>query len=152
MKTKIKFAVLTAAFAAFAAICGILSGCLFNTDFESMYNDDAQILKNSSITYSVGMQEFSFINSYSMSCQKFSGIDTIDTITIDPTDSAEVELEIESGKLKIVLTGNNTVYMLLDSETYTGETSISYENIPAGRYSLKIVAVSAKVTNLYIDY
>ncbi len=151
MKNKIKFAFVTAVFAAFAAICCILSGC-FNTDFESIYNDDAKIIKNSSITYTVGFQETSFFDVYQMSCVKFSGIKTIDTVTIYPNDSAEVDLQIESGKLKIVLTDNSTVYTLLDSETYAGETILSYSGIPAGTYNLKIVAVSAKVSTLYISY
>ncbi|MDE6411589.1 MAG: hypothetical protein K2L02_03525 [Clostridia bacterium] len=136
MKNKLKIALLTilTAISVFA-VC-LFAGC--KVDYAALYNDDAQIIKRNSYTAVALVEDTS---KYSYSCSKFSGVKEIKSVTVGSGSGLDVKLNIESGDFKLVLTDSSTVYVLTD-ESFEGV--LPFENIPDGRYKLKMVGVEAK--------
>ncbi len=138
MKSRIKVAALTFLTAlCFVAVC-LFAGC--KVDYAALYNDDAKIIK-SNVYSSVASVQQSTLNKYSYSCSKFSGIKEIKNFTVESGSELDLRLNVKSGDFKLVLTSDDTVYVLKEG-SYEGV--LTFEEIPEGRYKLKMVGVGAE--------
>ena len=123
------------------AISVCFAGCLPNADYEEMYNDDSQIARGSS-NIIVGSVETSVNDKYKLSCSSLSGVYiALNSFTVNESTSANLSFELNGGKGKVVLVKGDSVYTLTE-ESYDG--AIDFENIPEGKYKLKIVGVKAE--------
>ena len=136
-KSKLLFLLITVCL----AICVSLTGCLSTADYEEMYNDDSQIAHSSS-NVRVGSVETSGKGTYKLSCTSLSGVYiALNSFTVNESTSANLSFELSGGKGKVVLVHGDSVYTLTE-ESYDG--AIDFENIPDGKYKLKIVGVEAE--------
>lgn len=151
MKKSLKTLLILIVCAVAAACCAALAGC--NTDYSAVYGDNAKIISLNGNYTATGRVRNVHNGSAKISCMSFSGVDTLYT-RFDVDESASADLKInytgEDGKLKVVLTDSNNVYVLkevgfLDGNTYVDGFSdaVDFGNIPQGRYKLKIVGVEA---------
>ena len=138
MKDKLKVAVV----ALLSTVC-LLAVCLFagcKVDYEAIYNDDAQIIKRNVYT-SVNLTDIETSSKYSCICSKFSGVKEIKSFTVESGSELDLALNVEAGDFKLVLTNSSNVYVLKES-SYEG--ALTFEDIPEGRYKLKMVGVAAE--------
>lgn len=129
-------------------LCVSLAGCMSADDYEEMYNDDSKIAHGSS-NVRIGSVETTIGNTYKLSCSSLSGVYiAINSFTVNESTSANLSFELNSGKCKIVLVKDGSVYKLAE-ESFDGE--VNFKNIPDGKYRLKIVGVEAefKITLKY---
>lgn len=137
-----------------AVCCAAIAGC--NTDYSTVYDDNAKIISLNGNYSAMGRVRNVHNGSAKISCMSFSGVDTLYTrFDVDGGTSANLTVNYtgEEGKLKVVLTDSNNVYVLkevgfIDENTYVDGYSgaVNFGNIPQGRYKLKIVGVKAEFT------
>ena len=119
-----------------------MAGCSAEA-FEETYNDDAKIVKSSS-SAEVGAARILTSTAFTYNANKFSGVKQVRKLdlTANPTFK-DVKLTITGGKFKVVLIKDGKVHVLADKNN---DGDIKMENLEAGKYTLKIVGVEAKVS------
>ena len=139
MKRKLKIALLTilTAISVFA-VC-LFAGC--KIDYAAIYNDDAKIIKSNVYT-SVNLTDIETSSKYSCICSKFSGVKEIKSFTVESGSELDLALNVEAGDFKLVLTNSSNVYVLKEG-SYNG-APLTFEDIPDGKYRLKMVGVAAE--------
>ena len=131
MKNKIIFLVALLCLTMFAfAGCGTFEG----------FDDDNTIINSRSST-SIGSFESDTPSQFIFNCSNFNGVKIIKNITVPQNPKFSMTLNIDSGRFKIVLVKDNTVYVITESNT---DSSVSV-TLPAGTYSLRVVGEDAKM-------
>lgn len=104
------------------------------------YDDDSAIINGNSFS-TVNSVKNQTLDEYVFSAQKCNGVERIKNITVPENPTFDMTLRIKNGRFKIVLVKDNSVYLVCDYNTYN---SVSVE-VPAGTYSLRMVAEEANV-------
>jgi len=110
--------------------CGSFSG----------YDDNAQIVKASSWS-ATGEVSFNTNTHLDMRCSKCNGVKSVATVTVPDDPTFDMTVNIEAGRFKVVLVQSNSVYLVTDTST---SGPVTTNGIPAGKYSVRLVAEDAK--------
>ncbi len=127
------------------ACVGIFASC---TDYEAMYDDNEKIASSNSYMFKKAKQNHTAGN-FQLSCDGFSGVYEVDgKFAVNADSNIDYNCTLTSGKIKLVLTTGEDVYLLAEGE-HTGTVPLT--DIPAGTYHLKLVGAKAEV-ELQVEY
>ena len=102
-----------------------------------IYDDDARIAKKGDNTSSTLVSENTINSNYKISAKSFSGVKTVKSgITLSANSALNGNLEIKSGKFKVVLVGTDGTVHTVTEESFTNRIETK---AAAGKYDLKIV-------------
>lgn len=106
------------------------------------YDDDDKIINGTDFSSTINSTESDLNNKYIFSASKFNGQRTVASLSLPENPSLKVTLTIKSGRFKLVLIKDETVYLVTDSDAGgTVETCLS-----AGTYKAKIVGQDAEMS------
>jgi hypothetical protein len=134
MKNIIKFGFLTVAI---FGIIFLLIGC----EVPNYYDDPDAIKNKNDLSIFVGSKSTNVGNIYTHTANNFRGMKTIKTLKIDGNLSLNIELEITSGRFKLLLVNESNIITVCEGNT---RENIILNNIENGSYKLKMVGDEAK--------
>jgi len=139
------------------ALCFVMAAC--NVDYADVYNDDAKIISYDGNYSAVGRVRNVHAGKAEVSCMSFSGVDTLYSSYSPSEGPIHITFVYtgEEGKIKLVLTDKDNVYLLkecgmLDGGFVSGANGeINTDDIPDGKYKVKLVGYKAEFTlELYL--
>ena len=123
-------------------VCVFFAGC---AKYGDVYDNDDLIISKKSYHSRSGSRHSINSERYTDTTKMFNGVDTIKTNTLHATStplstySLQIDLKINSGDFKLVLTNNTEIFLITD----TGYDAIYTIDLPDGTYSLKMVGRDA---------
>ncbi len=142
------------------AFCGIFVGCTDYSDYSSIYDDDGAIISGNCLTVGNLNKDITPVDIV-VSGEAFSGVETL-YVPFTVSDNLKASIDIRyngvSGRVKVVLADDSDVYTIcavgrVSENVFFGAIydDVSFEGIPNGYYSLKIVGVKADFS-MHIEF